>query len=128
MKFNPLTFPDYLSLLLIFDCVDFICVRFRRTRIGCDLAHVPASQFVPRGTINSRRHCQSLIKQIYIFRAATYNPGQKDLGQLIFFVAFYARFQLLTKFKAPAVSRVIKSPLFKLKLMKCSNHFVQDCI
>ena len=42
---------------------------------------------------------------------STYNPGQKDLQQLIFFVALYARFQLLTKCKSPTVSQVINSPI-----------------
>ena len=42
---------------------------------------------------------------------SVYNPGQKDFGQLFFYVARYARFQLLTKFKAPVVSQVINPPL-----------------
>ena len=41
---------------------------------------------------------------------ATYNPGQKNLGQLIFFLALYARFQLLTKCKVLTVAQVMNSP------------------
>ena len=54
--------------------------------------------------------------------------GQRDLGQLIFFVAHYVRFQLLTRCKAPTVSQVINSPL--PPPLQCWNNFlpVGECI